>query len=145
MAKSYPAELANVYDGTANKMGRGDVRETIRLSSRNTFNTATQPATTGDTLSLGKLKKGDVPRAFEISASVNMSAASIAIGTAAVPTKYLAAATLPNATHARRVVLPAAAGFTDGATVEGEELIVTISGATIPAGLLVIDTEFVRR
>ena len=72
-----------------------------------------------------------------------MAAASIAIGTADDPDKYLAAGALPNATSGRRIVLPTAAGY--DALEEAEDIIATVSGAAIPAGSLIIDTEYSRR
>lgn len=143
MAKSYPTELTNVYDGTEQGLGDGRVRETNVVSVRNHFDTSAIATTTSDTLSLGKIREGDCIKAFEFLASTNMSAASVAIGIAGDTDKYLAATALPNATHARHLVTAGAAGF-DPADA-GEELIATISGATIPNGDLVIYTEMTRR
>lgn len=143
MAKSYAIELQDVEEGTGRNKADGRIRNAGVRSSRSTFNANTTPTTTGDTLSLGTFKKGDAIKAFGIVASTNMAAASIAIGTAADPDKFLAAAALPNATNARRMVAAAAAGYDPLET--DDELIVTISGATIPNGDLTIYTEFTRR
>ncbi|MEC8180165.1 MAG: hypothetical protein VX072_10895 [Pseudomonadota bacterium] len=143
MAKAIPNELKNVIDGTMQDKASGILRSAGIRNDRNTFNTAAEATTTGDTLSLGTARAGQRTMAFEIEASSNMSAASIAIGTAADPDKYLAAAALPNATVARRKVLAASAGF--DAITEEEELIVTISGATIPDGTLVIERQYTQR
>lgn len=143
MAKSYAIELQDVEEGTGRNKADGRIRNAGVRSSRSTFNATTTPTTTGDTLSLGTFKKGDCIKAFGIVASTNMAAASIAIGTAADPDKFLAAAALPNATNARRMVAAAAAGYDPLET--DDELIVTISGATIPNGDLTIYTEFTRR
>lgn len=143
MAKAIPNELKGVVDGDQLGKASGIIRNAGIRRDRNTFDTSAESTTTGDTLSLGTLAAGCSPKAFEITASTNMSAASIAIGVAGDTDKYLAAAALPNATSARRVVLPGAEGFTP--STEDEELIVTISGATIPNGLLVIDHEYSKR
>ena len=143
MAKAIPNELKNVMDGTLQDKASGILRCAGIRNDRNTFNTAAEATTTNDTLSLGKARAGQRTKAFEIEASNNMSAASIAIGTAADPDKYLAAAALPNAATARRKVLAAAAGF--DAITEEEEIIVTISGAAIPDGTLVIEREYTQR
>ena len=144
MAKAIPNELKGVVDGDQLGKGSGIIRNAGVRRSRSTFDATAEATTTSDTLSLGMRKAGDAVRAFEITATTNMSAASVAIGTADDPDKYLAAAALPAAgASQRRVVLPSAAGY-DPLT-EAEELIVTISGATIPNGLLVIDTEHSMR
>lgn len=143
MAKKIPAELSGVVDGDELGKGSGIVRTAGIRRNRSTFTNAGNIAAIADTLSLGKVHAGDAVRAFEITATTNMSAASIAIGTADDPDKFLAAAALPNATSGRRIVLPTAAGY-DPQT-EAEEVIATVSGAAIPAGSLLIDTEFSRR
>lgn len=143
MAKAIPNELKGVVDGDQLGKASGIIRSAGIRRDRNTFNATSEATTTSDTLSLGTLRAGCSPKAFEITATTDMSAASIAIGTADDPDKYLAAASLPNATSARRVVLPSAEGFTP--STEDEELIVTISAATIPNGLLVIDHEYSQR
>lgn len=142
MASTSPDELTGL-DNTIPSQASGISRNAKIRSFRSSWNIANTPSTTGDTLKLGRFKEGGRIRAFDIACSTNMSAASIAIGTAADPDKYLAAAALPNATGARRIVLPNAAGFE--ALTEAEDLIVTISGATIPNGLLVIDAEVAQR
>lgn len=142
MAQTVSQEVAGL-DLTIPTPASGINRNAAIRSYRNTFDTSSVASTTSDTLSLGVIPEGCRVRAFDIAASVNMSAASIAIGTAADPDKYLAAGALPNATSARRQVLPSAAGY-DALTAE-EELIVTISGATIPDGLLCIDVEAAKR
>ncbi len=143
MAKAIPNELKNVVDGTLQDKASGILRDAGIRNDRNTFNTTTEATTSSDTLSLGYARAGQRTLAFEIEASTNMSAASIAIGTAGDPDKYLAAAALPNATTARRKVLAAAAGF-DAIEAE-EEIIVTISAATIPNGTLVIERQYTKR
>lgn len=144
MAKGYPNELLDVLEGTERNKADGRVRNAALRIDRNTLNTTSLGTTTSDTLSLGYAKAGQRTMAFDIDANgVNMSAASIAIGTAADPDKYLAAAALPNATSARRRVVASAAGY-DPIDAD-EELIVTISGATIPNGTLTIDREFTQR
>ena len=144
MPKGFPTELSGVLDGQQQGLADGAMHDSAVRTKRCTFNTATTSSTTSDTLSLGKYRAGDRIKAFEIDTNgVNMSAASIAIGIAGTPAMFLAAAALPNATSARRVVRPGAAGY---APLEAEvELIVTISGATIPGGLLLIETEFTHR
>lgn len=143
MAKKIPAELTNVVDGTLQDKASGILRDAGLRIDRNTFSTASG-ATTSDTFSLGTARAGQRTRAFDIDTNgTNMSAASIAIGTAGDPDKYLAAAALPNATSARRRVLAAAAGY--DAIEEAEEIIVTISGATIASGTLVIEREYTQR
>lgn len=143
MAKSFPQEYEGVLEGTERNKADGRIINAGVRSSRATFDTSAVAATTSDTLSLGMIKRGDAIKAFDIVASTNMSAASIAIGTADDPDKFLAAAALPNAAAARRMVAAAAAGY---APQEAEEeVIVTISGATIPSGDLTIYTEFTRR
>jgi hypothetical protein len=144
MAKTYPTELADVHDGTEQKLASGTKREAHQLSDRNHFDCSTVASETTDTLSLGFIHEGDVVKSFDIISDTNMSAASIAIGTASDPDKYLAAATLPNAGVATRFVPHAADGFENTPT-EREELIVTISGAEIPTGDLVIYTNYTRR
>lgn len=143
MAKRIPAELSGVVDGDKSAKASGILRECGIRRDRNTFTSAGNIAAVSDTLSLGQKKAGNAVRAFEITATANMAAASIAIGTPDDPDKYLAAGALPNATTARRVVLPTAAGY-DPLT-EDEEIIATVSGAAIPAGSLIIDTEYSRR
>lgn len=143
MAKAIPNELKGVMDGSMQDKASGILRSAGIRNDRNTFNATVEATTTGDTLSLGKARAGQRTMAFEIEASTNMSAASIAIGTADDPDKYLAAAPLPNAATTRRKVLAAAAGF-DAITAE-EEIIVTISGATIPNGMLVIERQYTQR
>lgn len=144
MAKGLPTELSGVLDGLQQSLADGALHDAAIRTKRCTFNATTLSTTTNDTLSLGKYRAGDRIKAFEIDTNgVNMSAASIAIGTAAAPDMFLAAAALPNATSARRVVRPGAAGY---APLEEEiEMIITISGATIPNGLLKVETEFTHR
>ena len=120
MAKAIPDELSGVLDGDGQSMGSGIVRNAGIRSARSSWDTSEHGTTLTDT-----------------------SAASIAIGTADDPDMFTAAAALPNATRQYRRVAKAAAGF---APLEGRvELIATISGATIPNGDLIIDTEFTRR
>jgi len=143
MAKAIPDELSGVLDGDGQSMGSGIVRNAGIRSARSSWDTSEHGTTITDTLSLGHFHAGDCIRGFDISASTDMSAASIAIGTADDPDMFTAAAALPNATRQYRRVAKAAAGF---APLEGRvELIATISGATIPNGDLIIDTEFTRR
>lgn len=142
--KVIPNELKGVVDGDQLGKASGITRNAGVRRSRCTIDTAAESTLVTDTISLGKFAAGDAIRAFEITATANMAAASIAIGTATDPDKFLAAAALPGAgASQRRVVLPTSAGFAP--LVEQEELIVTISGATIPNGLLVIDTEHSKR
>lgn len=145
MAKQIPTELAGVLSGNEQGKADGRLRHAGLRSDRNTFviDGTDVTATTSDTLSLGYARAGQCTRAFQINASANMSAASIAIGTAADPDKYLAAAALPNATSARRVVPASAEGY-DPIDAE-EEIIVTISAATIANGTLTIDREYTQR
>lgn len=142
MAKTVAQEVAGL-SANVPLAASGMNRNAAIRSFRSTFDTSSAPSTVSDTLSLGTFREGGRIRAFDISASVDMSAASIAIGTAADPDKYLPAGALPNATSQRRVVLPNAAGIE--ALADSEELIVTISGATIPSGLLMIDAEVAQR
>lgn len=142
MAKAIPNELKGLQEAVPTPASGIDRNAAIR-SFRSTFDTSAEGTTVSDTLSLGTFREGGRVRAFDIACSTNMSAASIAIGTASDPDKYVAAAALPNASSQRRVVLPDAAG--KDALAEGEELICTISGATIPAGLLTVDAEVAQR
>lgn len=143
MAVKIPTELAGVVDGDKLGKASGIIFNAGIRRRRCTFTSAGNIAAVADTLTLGKAKSGDAIRAFEITATSNMAAASIAIGTATDPDKYLAAGTLPNATSGRRIVLPTAAGY--DALEEAEDIIATVSGAAIPAGSLIIDTEYSRR
>lgn len=143
MAKAIPDELSGVLDGDGQSMGSGIVRNAGIRSARSSWSTAEHSTTTADTLSLGHFHAGDCIRGFDIIASTDMSTASIAIGTADDPDMFSAAAALPAATRQYRRVAKSAAGF---APLEDRaELIVTISGVAIPAGDLIIDTEFTRR
>jgi len=143
MAEVVPTELTGVVNGDEQGKASGIIHNAGIRRRRNTFTSAGNIAASADTLRLGRAKAGDAIRAFEITATSNMSAASISIGTADDPDKYLAAASLPNATSGRRIVLPTAAGYAP--LTEDEEVIATVSVAAIPAGSLLIDTEFSRR
>lgn len=143
MAKAIPDEYTNVLDGNGQAKADGRVINAGLRNSRLSMATASESVTTSDTISLGYLHAGDCLRAVEITASTNMAAASVAIGKAGSPAFFLPAAALPNATSQRRKVARASGGF---APLEKEtEVIVTISGATIPAGDLTFDLEFTRR
>lgn len=142
--KVTPNELKGVVDGDMAGKASGITRNAGIRRTRCTIDAATESTTTADTITLGKFAAGDAIRAFEITATTNMAAASISIGTATDPTRFAAAAALPGAgVSQRRVVLPDATGY-DPLT-EAEELIVTISGAAIPDGKLIIDTEHSKR
>jgi hypothetical protein len=143
MAEVVPTELAGVVNGDEQSKASGIVYNAGIRRRRTTFTSAGNIGTTSDTLRLGRAKAGDAVRGFALTATTNMSAASLAIGTADDPDQYLAAAALPNATTARRIVLPTAEGFAP--LTEDEEVIGTISGASIPAGSLLVYTEFSRR
>lgn len=144
MAEIIPTELSGVIDGDGLGKASGIVFNAGIRRRRCTATSAGNVAAIGDIIRLGRAKSGDALRAFEITATTNMAAASISIGTADDPDKYVAAAALPAAgATQRRIVLPTAAGFAP--LTEEEEIIATVSGAAIPAGSLLIDTEYSRR
>lgn len=139
MTKAIPNELKGVMDGDGQSLAPGTVRRASVRTFRSSFDTAEEDTTTSDTLSLGDdYREGDRVIGFIIASSTNMSAASLAIGDGTTADKFKAAGTLPNATT---VFVPVkAATLDDDALTEPTELIGTISGATIPDGILVIET-----
>ena len=139
----YGDDQANVYSGDEQSKGNAGVTAYKVFGSRTKITADNSTHTTSDKISLGKFRKGDRIIGFIISTSANLSAASLAIGNSGTAAKYKAAATLPNATSA---FVPAISSALDDDPLDAEEeLLCTISGATIPAGVLVIETLYAHR
>jgi hypothetical protein len=136
MTKYVSNDMSGVLDGAMQDMANGGVNGGRLRGDRHVFTADGVKFTTSDTLSLGKRKAGDFPIGVILSASANLSAASIAIGNASSSAKYMAAATLPNSTST--FVPFKSTALDDPVLTATEEMIATISGATIPAGALVI-------
>lgn len=141
MAKLYSAEDTGVLDGAAQDLALPD--ETVRVAWKTFAPPGSGTFLTTDTMGLGFRRTGQRPIGAIISTSADLSAASLAIGNSGSSAKYKAAATLPNAST---VFVPfKSTALDDGPLTAREELIGTISGATIPAGTLVIGIVYGER
>lgn len=136
MPKGYSAETVGVLDGTLLPAAKADGRvygARARVYQA-TFDMAAANVETadGDTNVCFKLPAGEKPFLGALLASATMGAvATIAVGTAASPGKYRAAATFETANVPTLFMLSAAAD--DDPLEDEEEVIITIAGAALPA------------
>jgi hypothetical protein len=140
MAEKISAQMAGVLDGAEQSLGNGNM--TLRSDPHSFTSTGTSHLTT-DTLVLGRRRKGERPIGVILATSANLSAASLAIGITGTTGKYKAAAALPNATAAFVPFISSA--LDNDPLAAAEELIGTISGADIPAGVLHVEIIYAAR
>lgn len=142
MAQGYAAELIGVLDGTLNPAAKADGR--LQGGTVRTYRAvldmalATTAKNIADTNLIARIPRGEAVIGGQINASVTMgAAATIAIGNAAAPAKYRAAAvfTTPDAPTAFGI----ATAVDDAPLQAFEDVIMTIAAAALPgAGILVI-------
>jgi uncharacterized membrane protein YkgB len=142
MAQGYSSELVGVLDGTQApaKKADGRVYQAKPRRFRASFNLAasTTAKAIGDTNVIAEIPEGYSFSHATLVATVGLAAATIAIGTVAVPDKYLAAVTVPTADTSVSGG-KAAARAAEPLAIK-DVVIMTIGAAALPnAGTLVID------
>lgn len=148
MAKGYGNLLLGVFDGSVLPAKKADGRRVnakIR-TSREIFDLslASVAKNIGDINTIAMRPAGSAFKGGSITVSATLGAATISIGTAANPTKYMAAQTFTNVDTP--VGFGTAAAKAADPLTDTEEVIMTIAAAALPgAGLVVIDFDTTAR
>jgi hypothetical protein len=142
MADYYATEFVGAADGTSNPPKKLDGR---LVGAKKRRNRATKPAVTlniGDRFYIGKVPQGGSPRAFSVNTDTSLGSATLSIGTAANPTKYVNARTV-TVTDTPTGIGPRASVHVAAPLTADEHLWVTIGGASIAAGVIAaVETEY---
>lgn len=143
MPKVFAKQFVGVLDGSrpAALADGAKVDAKTRVITAH-INLADRAYKVGDTIVVGIRPKGSAYRGHRLIASATMgAAATLAIGTEAVPAKYRAAATFTAVETPTEVALTAQ--VIAAPIVEEEEIIVTIGAADLPAaGTLIVETLY---
>lgn len=133
MAERTPKQLVGVTDGTEVPARLADGREVGADERTSFFSKVTGTAwAAGDTINLGQKPAGHKVSSIELSTDTSLGTATIDVGTAADPDKYVDGATLTAANVLTEIGVNAAALAEDPG---GEEdLIGTVGVAAIAAG-----------
>lgn len=135
MAQYYAAQQVGVSDGTTIPAGKADGRIVgAKLSSIMAAKVAAQAWLAGDTIVLGTLRAGDSLKRVWLTSDTSFGAATVSIGTAAAPTKYVNAKTMTV------VDIPTLLGVRgtaadDGAIAADEIIIATLAVAGVAGGV----------
>ncbi len=137
MAKLYGAALAAVLSGAMNGLAPGSsVNAGVRVH-REIFDIAAADA--ADVLVISKPRGGDVILGFKITGSVDLSAMTVKIGTAADDDYYMTSTAGP-ATAGVPKEVGLTAGIDDDPLAEATEILMTLGGTVPAAGVLVVQT-----
>lgn len=148
MALGYGNLNAGVYDGTVLPAKKADgIRVGAKVRTyREIFDlaSATVARNVGDTNLICRRPKASAFRAGSIIVTATLGSSTLAIGSAAVPAKYAAAATY--------TVVDTPTGFGKGAAraedplADYEDVFFTVGAANLPnAGLIIVDYETLAR
>lgn len=137
MPDFYALQQQGVADGTVNPALRADARqvngkETVIIASK----PGTQALAAGDRLYLGRLRAGDNLRRIFLNTDTSFGTSTIAIGTTANPTKYVAATTFTAPLNTPTSLPVRASTADDGPLTADEDIWATVAVATIGAAVL---------
>lgn len=143
MADLYGLEFVGGPDGTQSPPKKLDGR---LVGAKRRATRSTKPAinlAAGDRWYLGKVPQGAVVRAILVNTDTSFGTSTIAIGTTAVPAKYVAATTFTTPTDRPTEIGPKASAHAAAPLAADEELWATVAAATIAsATVAVIEIEY---
>lgn len=139
MAKIYGKTLTAVLSGAADALAPGSSVNAGMRVHREVFDLASPDASAADILVLAKPRNGDVILGFKLSSSVDLSAMTIKIGTAADDDYYMTAVAGP-ATPGVTKEVGLTSGIDDGPLPSAVEILGVLGGTVPAAGILVVQT-----
>lgn len=140
MAKLYTQEATGAYGVTPPTKAPASVVQTPIKRIRGVYVSTGANNAAGDTIVIGRLPIGAVFDHGRINPSVSSNTTTIAIGTAATPAKYKAAATVTTPDSPNGYGL--AAQVSAQPLAAEEEVIATLGVAALPAGTYVFDLYY---
>jgi hypothetical protein len=132
MAVRYPKQLVGVADGSQIPPKAADGREVGAFTRRSVFSKITGTEWgIGNTIPLGTKPKGHKVTSIKLVTGTSLSTATIDVGIAGAPAKYVGGATLTTVDRVTEIGVKAAA--MDGDPGAEEELFATVGVAAIAA------------
>lgn len=136
MAKIYGAALAAVLSGAADALAPGTSVNAAMRVHREVFDLASPDVSAADILVLAKPRNGDVVLGIKITGSVDLSAMTFKIGTAADDDHYMTAVAGP-ATPGVPKEVGLTSGIDDAPLSEAAEILCVVGGTVPAAGTIV--------
>lgn len=138
MADRYALEFVGQKDGTANPPKKLDGRFVGAKERRIRASKAVLADASGDRIYIGTLPAGASLRAVAINTDTSLGSATIAVGTTAVPGKYVAATTFTTPLDRPTGIGPKASAHVATPLDVDEDIWVTVGAAAMPVAAIVV-------
>lgn len=138
MADRYALEFVGQKDGTAFPPKKLDGRVVGAKERRIRASKAVLADAIGDRIYIGTLPPGASLRAISINSDTSLGSSTIAIGTTAVPAKYVAATTFTTPLDRPAGIGPKASAAAAAPLDVEDDLWVTVGAAALPSGAIVV-------
>jgi len=141
MADFYSQQMTGVADGTVIPPRKADGGQIgAKVSSITASKPLGQALAAGDRLFLGRVRAGDRIKSVLITADTSLGTSTVAVGTTAIPAKYVAATVFTTPLDRPTAIGPKASTLDDGVLTADEDIWMTVAVATI-VGTTIMSVE----